>query len=368
MMALTLLKRGLYTFFKVVCFCRHLLVKKPAMDKTWQNADRVMLCAASGIGDAVMALPVITALQQAKPNCRLGVVCKSPNQALFLRMKIDVVLQYDLHEKQLAAFFRLVKNIRLFSPQIWLALRPSNTMFHSVLAMFSGAAFRIRHALPPGKKTRTDMAFVYTCIHPFYPEKHQIQNNLNLIKFFQSDISGKPFLPFLKVNEKSCIAHLKKKGVELNSKYICIHAGGNLADKRYPPYLYAGVINNLITKGHTILLLGGKTDRKINQKIKTRITRQDYIDLSGQLEIMQTAFVLSKSRALITNDSGIMHLADALKRPLIALFSPTDPNHVGPINRNAMVVNHPVSIEKITVDEIIGCFEKLMQKTASSET
>jgi heptosyltransferase II len=354
-----LLKRSFYTLFKSYYSCRYLLVKKAALDKTWQKTDRIMLCAASGIGDAIMTLPVIAVLQQVKPNCRIGVVCRAPTQPLFTNMKIDLVLQYELSEKQLCAFFRLVKNIRHFSPHIWLALRPSNTLFHTALAIFSGAAAKIRHALPPGKKAPADMAFVYTYIHPFYPEKHQIQNNLNLIKCFQSNISAKPFLPLITLNDIACTRLLEKKEIVLGSKAVCIHAGGNQAEKQYPSHLYAKVINILIAKGYTILLLGGHADRKINQKIKDKITLKNYIDVSDQLELMQTAFVLSKSRALITNDSGIMHLADLLDVPLVALFSPTTPQHVGPVQSNAVTLKDPENIANIKVAEILDGFKKL---------
>ncbi len=358
-----LLKRSFYIFFKSCYYCRYLLVKKASLDKTWQKTDRIMLCAASGIGDAVMAMPVIAVLQQTRPNCRIGVVCRAPNHTLFSSMKIDVVLQYELPENQLGALIRLIKGIRCFCPDIWLALRPSNTLFHTTLAIFSGAAVRIRHALPPEKKTEADMAFVYTYIHPFYPEKHQIQNNLNLIKYFQSDISANAFLPSVTLTAQTrTAASLKSKGIVPASNWICIHAGGNRSEKRYPPHLYACVINNLIEKGYTILLLGGDADRDINQKIRAKITRKKYMDVSGQLELMQTAFVLSKSRALITNDSGIMHLADLLNVPLVVLFSPTTPQHVGPVQSNAVTLRDPENIANIKVVEILNGFEKLTDR------
>lgn len=359
-MSKILLKQSVYAIFKVYYFCRYLLVNKATMDKTWQKTDRIMLCAASGIGDAVMAMPVIAVLRRIKPNCRIGVVCRAPNHPLFSSMKIDAVLQYELHEKQLGALFRLIRGIRHFSPDIWLALRPSNTLFHTALATFSGAAVKIRHALPSGKKARADMAFIYTYIHPFYPEKHQIQNNLKLIKCFQSDISDKPFLPFVTLNDKARTTPLKIKGIVLGSKTVCIHAGGNQAEKRYPPHLYANVIDILMEKGYKILLLGGHADRNINQRIQAKITRKNYTDVSGQLELMQTAFVLKKSRALITNDSGIMHLADLLNVPLVALFSPTMPHHVGPVQSNAVTLRDPENIANIKVAEIINGFKKLI--------
>jgi heptosyltransferase-2 len=111
---------------------------------------------------------------------------------------------------------------------------------------------------------------------------------------------------------------------------VGINPGGDRNNRRWDPNRYAEVADRLAEgMGARIVLLGGPSETAVAQSIE--ITMQNKpINLSGQLNLNDLAYVLSKLDLLITNDSGPMHMAAALGVPLVAVFGPEDPARLGP--------------------------------------
>ena len=92
--------------------------------------------------------------------------------------------------------------------------------------------------------------------------------------------------------------------------------------KRWPPENFIELSKKIISEsGCGILIFGGPRDRGYCEKIKTAIG-SGAVNLCG-ISIQETAYYLKMCRFLVSNDTGIMHVACALKVPVIALFGPT---------------------------------------------
>ncbi len=99
--------------------------------------------------------------------------------------------------------------------------------------------------------------------------------------------------------------------------------GAGFANKRWPMEYYLDLARRLkIERQARILLFGGPDDREITAKISAGVG-SGVIDLAGQLSLMESAAALTHCRLLVTNDTGLMHLASALEVPLLAIFGPT---------------------------------------------
>ena len=70
--------------------------------------------------------------------------------------------------------------------------------------------------------------------------------------------------------------------------------------------------------------------------------RTKAVDLTGQTPVGLLPSLLRQAAALITNDSGPMHIAAAVGTPVVALFGPTDPRKTGPYGKGHSVLSHPV--------------------------
>jgi len=93
--------------------------------------------------------------------------------------------------------------------------------------------------------------------------------------------------------------------------------------------------------GARLVILGGPGDRPEAQMVISRL-QAPALDLVGRTDLRQVMAVLSGLDLLITNDSGLMHLAAALGAPLVAIFGSTDPAATGPFTPRATALRHPL--------------------------
>ncbi|OGQ33451.1 MAG: hypothetical protein A3F16_06205 [Deltaproteobacteria bacterium RIFCSPHIGHO2_12_FULL_43_9] len=131
----------------------------------------------------------------------------------------------------------------------------------------------------------------------------------------------------------------KWKDIDLH-KTITIAPGSSSRKtfKRRPKDQFAKLIDEFSEPDFTILLTGSKEEYELIESIKNLTKRKTAVNLAGKLSLTQLAYLLSKTRLLICNDSGAMHLASVFETPLIALFGPTSPARSGPYNKNARVI------------------------------
>ncbi|CDH25655.1 ADP-heptose--LPS heptosyltransferase RfaF [Xenorhabdus bovienii] len=151
--------------------------------------------------------------------------------------------------------------------------------------------------------------------------------------------------------------------------------------KRWPHYHYAALAEQLITpKGYQILLFGSAKDHEAGEDIRALLSenaREDCLNLAGQTSLEQAVNIIAACDAIITNDSGLMHVAAALNRPLVALYGPSSPDFTPPLSNKAEVIRlitgyHKVrkgdstggyhqSLIDIQPEQVLASLEKLLQ-------
>jgi len=104
--------------------------------------------------------------------------------------------------------------------------------------------------------------------------------------------------------------------------YLVIAVGAAWETKRIPQEIILHLCNHVTTR--RILLIGGKEDQQIAQYIKTHSER-NVIDCTGHLTISQSAFVISKAAVVVSGDTGPLHIAAALKIPVVGIYGSTHP-------------------------------------------
>lgn len=111
--------------------------------------------------------------------------------------------------------------------------------------------------------------------------------------------------------------------------------------KRWPHYHYAKLAEMLIEKGYSVRLFGSKKDEEAGEQIRTSLpeTMQRYcLNLAGQTDLNQAVDLIADCHAVVSNDSGLMHIAAALGKPLVALYGPTSPQYTPPLSEKAVVI------------------------------
>jgi lipopolysaccharide heptosyltransferase II len=126
------------------------------------------------------------------------------------------------------------------------------------------------------------------------------------------------------------------------SDYIVVSPGGGESwgrdafFKRWPVEYFAELISELCKKIQVklVFIVGSPTETNLCEELKA-ILKADCFNLAGRLSISQTAALINQSRCFIGNDGGLVHVAHALKVPLIAFYGPADPVVYGPYPRHA---------------------------------
>lgn len=111
--------------------------------------------------------------------------------------------------------------------------------------------------------------------------------------------------------------------------------------KRWPHYHYAKLAEMLIEKGYAIRLFGSKKDQEVGEQIRESLPenlRSYCVNLAGLTDLNQAVDLIADCVAVVSNDSGLMHIAAALNKPLVALYGPTSPQYTPPLSPNAEVI------------------------------
>jgi lipopolysaccharide heptosyltransferase II len=128
--------------------------------------------------------------------------------------------------------------------------------------------------------------------------------------------------------------------------YLCLNPGASHAVNRWPEEKFAALLQQLHTQfpQYEYVLVGGEEDTERATNI-SNIAAQAGIDvtnLAGKLNIKEFGALLEKSILLVTADTGPLHIASALKTPLVTLFGAANPDRTGPSNNpRDLVVIHP---------------------------
>ncbi len=120
--------------------------------------------------------------------------------------------------------------------------------------------------------------------------------------------------------------------------------------KRWPAEYYADLATKLGAAGFSVWLMGSEADQAVAQAI---LDAQPgcAIDLCGRTDLASAIDLISASQVVISNDSGLMHIAAALGRPLVAIFGSSSPKHTPPRSAAARV--------QYLAIECSPCFERV---------
>ncbi|BEL78019.1 MULTISPECIES: ADP-heptose--LPS heptosyltransferase RfaF [Serratia] len=111
--------------------------------------------------------------------------------------------------------------------------------------------------------------------------------------------------------------------------------------KRWPHYHYATLAQRLIENGYQIALFGSAKDHEAGEQIRAALqedARDFCLNLAGKTQLEQAVILIAACRAVVSNDSGLMHVAAALNKPLIALYGPSSPDFTPPLSDKARVI------------------------------
>jgi heptosyltransferase II len=109
--------------------------------------------------------------------------------------------------------------------------------------------------------------------------------------------------------------------------------------KRWPEAHFTALAQRYVEAGWTVWLLGSANDAGPAAAIAEAVVGPHCHDLTGRTTLVEAVDLLASADAVVSNDSGLMHVAAALDRPLVALFGSSDPGHTPPLSPRARVLH-----------------------------
>ncbi|PIX97966.1 MAG: lipopolysaccharide heptosyltransferase II [Hydrogenophilales bacterium CG_4_10_14_3_um_filter_63_21] len=144
--------------------------------------------------------------------------------------------------------------------------------------------------------------------------------------------------PRLTVNPQAQQASLARLGLDRAQPILALCPGAEYGPaKRWPEAHYAAVARAKLQEGWQVWLFGSAKDRPVTEAIN-QLTRDACVNLAGQTTLEETVDLLACARAVVSNDSGLMHIAAAVDVPLIAVYGSTDPGYTPPFSDKARVL------------------------------
>jgi len=277
------------------------------------------------IGDTVLISGVIADLRIAYPEARL-IFFAGPSNFEIARMLdgIDRVVRVPVSNP--LAGLCAVRSIPvdvIFDFGQWPRLE-------SLLALFSRASFTV------GFQTANQRRhYGYDMCVEHSSEVHEIQNFRRLVEVLGVRTGSGPFLK------------RPPSGSGAVEKYIVLHlwpGGRRKKLKQWPSERWVQLIEEFAGWGLEVLLAGAKSDRSSNDAIMGRVkhSAQRFVRNKAGASLEETAAILADACLVVSVDSGVMHMADALGVPLVALHGPSSSKRWGPLSANAIAIDSPL--------------------------
>lgn len=266
---------------------------------------KILLIRFSSIGDIVLTTPVIRALKT-QLNCQIHILTKETYRSIFdtspyvdlvhaFREKLDEVIP-QLRREDFDFIVDLHKNLR--SLQIKRALKKPSASFPKVnIEKWLMVNFKINRL----------------------PQQHIVDRYFQAVESLGVKNDGKGldyFIPEKNYADLNDYPLLKKK------PFVAFAVGGKHYTKIFPAQKSAAIISRL---QHPVVLLGGKEDRETAEQIKELCSHDRVMNACGRLNLHQSSSLIRQAALVITNDTGLMHIAAAFKKPVIGIWGNTIP-------------------------------------------
>jgi heptosyltransferase II len=302
--------------------------------------ERIVIRSSNWLGDAVMSVPAVRALKRSNPGTHIAVLTPEKLADVWrLVAEVDEVIAFPT-ARGVLSIFRVAKLIRghgftdgVIFPnslrtalEMWLARIPRRTGYpgHGRRAFFLNNVLRDVIATPDAPATA--------------PGRHQVHHYLQLAEFLGAQTDADGMFGFPDASEKKTRA----AGAPLK---IAVCAGAEYgAAKRWLPERFAEVIQE-VGRDATCLwqLVGVAKDREVAAEIAKHCENPANVEnLCGETTLAQLIETLRTSDALLTNDTGTMHLATLLGVPAVSVFGSTEPALTGPLGAGHVVIRKRV--------------------------
>ncbi len=295
---------------------------------------RTLIVAPNWIGDALLAQPLFSRLREARPGERIDALAPPWTAPVLGRMpEIDEVIQVPFNHGELKIGARWRLGRRLKERSFARAVVLPNSWKSALVPFFAGIPERIGYV---GEARYGLLNVVHKLDEKALPLMAERYAKL------AEDPAEPPQRPLprvrLRVDEANLIISIGRLGLDRSRPVVAMCPGAEFGPaKRWPTRHFAALARHLNGRGKAVWLFGSQKDRQIADEI-VALSDNACINLCGRTNLAGAIDLMSVASCVVTNDSGLMHIAAALGRPLVAIYGSSSPAHTPPLSKNARIV------------------------------
>ena len=308
----------------------------PTLNATLSGGARTLVISPNWIGDAVMAQPLLRQLKAAHPERAIDVLAPPSVAPVWRAMaEVDSVLETPFRHGalQLRERWKYARVLRARGYANAYVL--PNTLKYALIPWLAGIALRV------GYKGEQRYGLINQMHHDSVPPRPMVAFYAALAHAPQAVPRAEPGPPRLQASGAQIAAANAHAGIALDRPLLVFAPGAEFgAAKRWPARHFAALARSAFEADPRtqLALLGSPKDKPACNDIAALIGPDSNVgaaavfNLAGATSLDQAIALLARADAVVANDSGLMHIASALNRPLIALYGPTDPEHAPPLS------------------------------------
>jgi len=344
---------------------------------------KCLIIGPSWVGDMVMAQSLFIVLKQQNPTMQIDVMAPAWSNALLERMpEVSEVFDMPLGhgQLQLKQRYQLGKSLRHkhYDQAILLpnSLKSALVPFWASIPKRTGYIGEMRYGLLNDIRKLNKSTLSMT-VQRFaalaYAKEHMLDAQY-------TDIKNIP-VPCLNVQPDKVSVALNKFQLNIKQPVLALCPGAEYGPaKQWPARHYAALAKKKLAQGWQIWIFGSQKDHAIGEQIK-QLLEQQAVNLCGQTQLAEAIDLMSVSSAVVSNDSGLMHMGAALGVPVVGIYGSSDPGFTPPLGNNSAMVSfnldcnpcfkrtcplgHTNCLENLTPERVIDALAHLHKDSLS---
>ncbi len=295
------------------------------------SAERILVIGPSWVGDMVMAQALFMRLRDLSPGCLIDVMAPAWSEPLLARMpQVNRALESPFQHGQLdlAGRYRLGRQLRGQAYDRAIVL--PNSFKSALLPRFAGIGRRTGWRGEMRRPLLNDCRRLDRARYPLMLERF-----VALADSPGATLPDPLPRPALQVHARDVRSARHVLDLHNERPILALCPGAEFGtSKQWPPGHYAALAAEYIKAGWQVWLFGSKNDADATAQIAESLEAAQHPycrDLAGRTSLSQAIDLLSAATAVVSNDSGLMHVAAALNRPLLALYGSTSADFTPPM-------------------------------------
>lgn len=304
--------------------------------------NRILIIGPSWVGDMVMSQTLFKLLKQNDPDCVIDVLAPAWSLPILARMpevRQGITFPFGHGELKLGERYRFGRQLQGQYDQ---AILLPNSLKSALVPFFAGIKQR--------RGWRGEMRYLLiNDIRLLDEQRYPLMVQRFAALAFAPEEALPAILPYPQLS--SSMAQQKtvqqKYTLDHQRKTLVLCPGAEFGNaKQWPEEHYGAVANQKIREGWQVWILGSRNDGQTAENICRFVEkshREFCVNLAGRTDLVETIDIITLADAVITNDSGLMHIAAAVSTPLVVIYGSTSPAFTPPLSQRVGIVQSDIS-------------------------